>query len=393
MPEAKMARVLLVDDEPNILQVLACMLRSKKHDVKFTTEGQKAIDMAKAEKFDLLISDIRMNPVDGMTVLKSVRKVRPEMPVLMLTAYGSLDTAKQAIDLGAFGYVLKPFNLQELLITVDRALTYKTQRKGDAAGGAKPVSEYDLQDIVGESACMKAVRDSIRRIAAVDTPVLISGERGTGKNLVAKALHALSARKKGKFLTINCATLPEPLLELELFGYVKGAFASATSAKAGVLEMASGGTVLFDEIGWMPRNLQRKLHAAILQKGIRRMGGNENIPMDIRIIATSITPSGRLVDEGNVTEETYALLRSNVIEIKDLKDRPEDIMPLVRHFLLSEGGGKKQYMISSEAETILTAYQWPENVRELENAIKQAAKMSISNQITRESLPKEVAPV
>jgi DNA-binding NtrC family response regulator len=388
-----MARVLLVDDEPNILQVLACMLRSKKHDVTFTTEGQKAIDMAKAEKFDLLISDIRMNPVDGMTVLKSTRAVRPEMPVLMLTAYGSLDTAKQAIDLGAFGYVLKPFNLQELLITVERALTYKTQRKGDASGEVKPPSEYDLQDIVGESACMKAVRDSIRRIAAVDTPVLICGERGTGKNLVAKALHALSSRKKGKFLAINCATLPEPLLELELFGYVKGAFPSATAAKAGVLESASGGTVLFDEIGWMPRNLQRKLHTAITQKGIRRMGGNENIPMDIRIIATSITPAGRLVDEGNVTEETYALLRSNVIEIRDLKDRAEDIMPLVRHFLLTQGGTQKQYMISSEAETILTAYQWPENVRELENAIKQAAKMSISNQITRESLPKEVAPV
>jgi DNA-binding NtrC family response regulator len=237
------------------------------------------------------------------------------------------------------------------------------------------------------------LRDSIRRIAVADTPVLICGERGTGKNLVTKAIHALSPRKKGKFLAVNCATLPEPLLELELFGYVKGAFPSATSAKAGVLESAAGGTVLFDEIGWMPRNLQRKLNAAVAQKGIRRMGGNENIPMDIRIIATSITPAGRLVDEGNVTEETYALLRSNVIEIKDLKDRTEDIMPLVRHFLVSESGAQKQFMISSEAETILTAYQWPENVRELENAIKQAAKMSLSNQITRESLPKEVAPV
>jgi len=386
-----MARILLVDDEMNILQVLSCMLRSKKHEVVFTTEGQKAIEHTKAEHFDLLISDIRMSPVDGMTVLKNVRAVRPELPVLMLTAYGSLDTAKQAIDLGAFGYLLKPFNLQELLITVERALTYKTQRKGAAAEEAKSTTEYDLEDIVGESTATKELRDAIRRIAPQETSVLICGERGTGKSLVAKAIHGLGSRKKNKFVSINCATLPEPLLELELFGYVKGAFPSATSGKAGIFESAAHGTVLFDEIGWMPRNLQRKVHEAVSSMGIRRMGGHENIPIDVRVIATAITPAAKLVEQGNVIEDVYSMLTSGVIEIKVLQNRKEDIIPLVKHILLKECGKDRQYTISTEAEQILISCVWPENVRDLEGAIKYAVKTSLGNQITRDNLPKDLS--
>jgi len=359
--------------------------------VVFTTEGQKAIDHVKAEHFDLLISDIRMSPVDGMTVLKTVRAARPELPVLMLTAYGSLDTAKQAIDLGAFGYLLKPFNLQELLITVERALTYKTQRKGEAQPETKSAAEEDMEDIVGDSASTKELRDTIRRIAAMDdTAVLICGERGTGKSLVAKAMHGLGARKKNKFASINCATLPEPLLDLELFGYVKGAFPAATAAKAGILESASHGTIVFDEIGWMPRNLQRKLHTAITSKGLRRIGGNENIPIDVRVIATAITPAAKLVEQGNVIEEIYSMFRSGVIEVKDLQGRKEDIIPLAKHILLKEGGKDRQYKISPDAEQILTSCVWPENVRDLESAIKYAVKTSSGDQITRDSLPKDL---
>lgn len=388
-----MARVLLVDDEANILMVLSCMLKSKKHDVVSTTEGQKAIDLVKAETFDLLISDIRMNPVDGMTVLRAARAAKPDMPVLMLTAYGSQETAQEAVGLGAFGYLLKPFNLQELLLTVQRAITYKSRLKlkDDKAEVAAPAPGYDLEDIVAESQSMKDVCSAIRKAAANNDAVLICGKRWTGKSLVARAIHALSPRKSGPVVTVNCAALPEPLLDVEMFGCVKGAFPSATANRKGSIESANGGMIVFDEIGWMPQTLQSKLKRTAVDKGIWRLGGHENLPVDVRIVGTSITPAGRLVEEDNVLKDLYGVLSANVIELRELKERPEDIMPLFRFVLGREAPEKaKQVTISREVEDILHAYNWPGNVGELEFVAKESLTRAANFQITVASLPADV---
>jgi two-component system response regulator AtoC len=383
-----MGRILLVDDEANILQVLSCMLRSKKHEVVSTTEGQKAIDYVRAENFDLLISDLRMNPIDGIAILKVVKKEKPDLPVLMLTAFGSHETAREAIELGAFGYMLKPFNLQEMLITVQRALTFKTHPQAEPEE-QKAVGSYQMDDLVAVGDAMLGVKELVKVSASKDTSMLICGEKGTGKSLVAKSVHTFGARKDNKLLVINCATLPEPLLELEMFGYVKGAFQSATTAKAGILESALHGTVLFDEIGWMPQTLQKKLVAALIEGCIRRVGGNENIPIDVRVITSSIMPAQKLVSEGNVLNDLYARLSQNLVQLPKLAERKDDILPLARHFLKSTAGAKLQ----PDAEKVLLAYSWPRNVRELENVMKYAVEHAPDGIITKAQLPPEIVRV
>lgn len=384
-----MGRILLVDDEANILQVLTCMLRSKKHDVVSTTDGYKAIDLAKTENFDLLISDLRMTPIDGISILKVVKKEKPELPVLMLTAFGSQETAREAIEIGAFGYMLKPFNLQEMLIMVQRALTYKTHPKDDPEDAKSVAGGYQMEDIVATSATMVAVKEAIRSAATKDTPVLICGEKGTGKSLVAKALHAYGSRKAGKFSSLNCATLPEPLLELEMFGYVKGAFASAAAAKPGILEASLHGAVLFDEIGWMPQTLQKKLVSALIEGCVRRVGGHENIPIDVRVITSSIMPAQKLVGEGNVLNDLYALVSQNVIQLGRLAERKDDVLPLAKHFIQAAAGVR----IQPDAEKVLLSYGWPRNVRELENVMKYALEHAPDGIITRAQFPPDIVKV
>ncbi|HIE10577.1 MAG TPA: sigma-54-dependent Fis family transcriptional regulator [Kiritimatiellae bacterium] len=386
-----MAKILLVDDEPSILSVLSTLLKAEGHEVTPALGGAKGRELLSAAEFDLMISDIRMADMDGMQLLRVARKEQPQMAVIMITAYGSVETAVEAMKQGAFDYVTKPFKVDELLITVQRALEYSTAVKENVDLKAKLEARYRFENIVAESPAMRKVCEMIERVAHTDATVLIIGESGTGKELVAKAIHAHSKRKKNKFVPINCAALPEPLLESELFGHVKGAFTGATANKEGLFEVASGGTLLLDEIGSMPLSIQGKLLRALQEKEIRRVGGTETIAVDVRVLAATNTPLEKLIEEGKFREDLYYRLSVIPIEIAPLRQRPEDIMPLVYHMLRQEvGEGKPLPEIERDAQLVLERYGWPGNVRELENAIRHAVTFAKGNRITKDDLPAKI---
>jgi len=386
-----MARILLVDDEPSILSVLSTLLKAEGHEVTPALGGEKGRELLGKEEFDLMISDIRMSDMDGMQLLRIARKEQPHMAVIMITAYGSVETAVEAMKQGAFDYVTKPFKVDELLITVQRALEYASAVKENVDLKAKLEARYRFENIVAESPAMRKVCEMIERVARTDATVLIIGESGTGKELVAKAIHAHSKRKKKNFVPINCAALPEPLLESELFGHVKGAFTGATSNKEGLFETASGGTLFLDEIGSMPLSIQGKLLRALQENEIRRVGGTETIKVDVRVLAATNTPLEKLIEEGKFREDLYYRLSVIPIEIPPLRERPEDVMPLVYHVLRQEvGEGKPLPEIDRDVQLILERYKWPGNVRELENALRHAVTFAKGNRITKDDLPAKI---
>ncbi|MGD9873107.1 MAG: sigma-54-dependent transcriptional regulator [Kiritimatiellia bacterium] len=387
-----MARILLVDDEPSILSVLSTLLRAEGYEVVPALGGEKALEELKGKPFDLMISDIRMSPIDGMQLLKSARKDWPKMAVLMITAYGSVETAVGAMKVGAFDYITKPFKVDELLITVQRALEYNNAMAENVTLKQQLEARYQFENIVAESPAMRKVCEMIERVAPTDATVLIQGESGTGKELIAKAIHSYSKRKNGRFVAVNCAAMPEPLLESEMFGHVKGAFTGASSDKEGLFEVAGGGTLFLDEIGSMPLSIQGKLLRVLQEKEIRRVGGTVTIPVDVRVLAASNYMLESLMEEGKFREDLYYRLSVIPIEVAPLTQRKEDILPLVYHFLRTEvGPGKPLPELDSDAQLILENYTWPGNVRELENAIRHAVTFAKEGKITAGDLPAKIA--
>ena len=386
-----MARILLVDDEPSILSVLSTLMKAEGHEPVSARGGDKAREILLTDSFDLMISDIRMTPVDGMELLRLARRDRPGMAVIMLTAYGSVETAVEAMKEGAFDYVTKPFKVDELLITVQRSLEYTRMRDENEDLRKQLDTRYGFENIVAESPAMRKVCDMVRRVAPTDATVLILGESGTGKELVAKAIHANSARKGRKFLPINCAALPEPLLESEMFGHVKGAFTGATTNKEGLFESADGGTIFLDEIGTMPAGIQAKLLRVLQDHQVRRVGSNESVSVNVRVIAATNDRLEKLIQQQKFREDLYYRLSVIPIEIAPLRERREDIMPMVQHFIRRElREGSVLPRLDSDAELILERYPWPGNVRELENAIRHALTFAQNDLITPESLPAKV---
>ena len=282
-----MPRILIVDDEPSILSVLGTLLKAQSHDVTPARSGEVALTLLKQQSFDLMISDIRMGSMDGMQLLQTVRRDHPGLAVIMLTAFGTVETAVEAMKEGAFDYVTKPFKVDELLITVQRALQYQNLVSENIALKEELAGRYQFANIVSESPGMRKVCEMIERVAPTDTTVLVLGESGTGKELVAKAIHAHSTRKMQNFLPINCAALPEPLLESEMFGHAKGAFTGATANKVGLFEAANGGTIFLDEIGSMPLSIQAKLLRVLQDREVRRVGSNENVAINVRVLAAT----------------------------------------------------------------------------------------------------------
>jgi DNA-binding NtrC family response regulator len=390
-----MSRVLLVDDEPSILSVLSTLLKAEGYDVVSVLGGEKAKELLTSEEFDLMLTDIRMSPVNGVELLKLAHSERPAMSVIMLTAYGSVETAIEALKFGAFDYITKPFKVDELLITVQRGIEYNRALTENADLKAQLGLRYQLESIVAESAAMKNVCEMIKKVAPTDTTVLIYGESGTGKELVAKAIHAYSRRKDKNFLAVNCAALPEPLLESEMFGHVKGAFTGATASKTGLFEAATGGTIFLDEIGSMPLSIQSKLLRVLQEKEVRKVGSNDNVAIDTRVLAATNTNLETLIAEGKFREDLYYRLSVIPIEIKPLRERQEDILPLVYHLIQKEGkaSGETKALpsVDSEVCAIMESYPWPGNVRELENAVKHAFTFVKNNRITKDTLPPKIA--
>ena len=386
-----MSRIVLVDDEPSILSVLTTLLKAEGHDVLSCRGGEKAQEMIRNEVFDLMISDIRMSPIDGMQLLKQARREKPGSAVIMLTAYGSVDTAVEAMKEGAFDYVTKPFKVDELLITVKRALEYINIVAENVSLKAQLESRYHFENIVAESPAMRSVCEMIERVAPTDTTVLVLGESGTGKELVAKAIHSYSLRKTKPFVPINCAAMPEPLLESELFGHVKGAFTGATSNKEGLFEAANGGTIFLDEIGSMPINLQGKLLRVLQEREIRKVGGTQTVSVDVRVLAATNDKLEEQLKKGAFREDLFYRLSVIPIEIKPLRDRREDILPLVYHIMRSTVGQNGQLPeLDAEVQLVIERYNWPGNVRELENAVRHALTFGTDGKITKNELPARI---
>ncbi len=387
-----MLNVLVVDNDPGILSVLSTLLKAEGYGVTPVRESDKALEIVKSdEEFDLFLFDIRMTPVDGMELLKVARSRRPNVSVIMLTGYATVETAIEALKLGAYDYATKPFKVDELLITVQRAVDYTKTLAENMDLKSQLGTRYGFENIVSESPAMKNLCEMIARVASTDATVLVLGESGTGKELVARAIHSNSLRKDKRFVAVNCAALPETLLESEMFGHVKGSFTGATSNKEGLFEVASGGTIFLDEIGSMSLSIQSKLLRVLQEKEVRRVGGSEDIPVDARVLAATNRSLEELIEEKAFREDLYYRLSVIPMEIKPLRERREDILPLVYHVLRAETHeGQDIPSVDSDVRDILTRYSWPGNVRELENAVKHAVTFAKGNRISVDVLPPKI---
>lgn len=387
-----MAKLLIVENEPATLSLLTTLLKGEKHSVTPAKGGEEALAMLEEQSFDLMLSDIRMSGIDGMELLGRVHDLTPEMPVIMLTAYGTVSTAVDALKLGAFDYLTKPFKVDELLNTVRRALEYNRAMRENAAMKEQLETRYRLGNIVAESASMKRVCEMIRRVGPTDATVLITGESGTGKEIVAKAIHACSARKDKLFLPVNCAALPEPLLESEMFGHVKGSFSGADNHKAGLFEAAEGGTILLDEIGSMPIGIQSKLLRVLQEKEVRRLGSNEHTKVNARVLAATNDDLRERMKEGTFREDLFYRLSVISIELEPLRDRPEDILPIAASIIRKEiPEQEKTPSLSREICESLESYDWPGNARQLENCIKHMLTFGDRAELRLEDLPPQIA--
>ena len=385
-------KILLVDDEPRILTLLHSVLRSEGLEAVSAKDGPAALELLKSQKFDVMISDIRMSPMDGMTLFRAARAECPDIPVILLTAYGSVETAIEAMKNGAFDYLTKPFKVDELILTIKRAIEYceiKAERD-ELRETLATQCKFDV--VVAESPAMKRVCEQIRRVAPTDATVLLIGESGTGKEVLARALHNNSRRRDKPWIAVNCAALPETLLESEMFGYVKGSFTGALSDRKGLFEAADGGTLLLDEISSMPLSLQGKLLRVLQEREMRPVGGTTTIPVNVRVLAASNVSLEDMVRGGTFRQDLYYRLAVITIEIAPLRERSEDILPLAQYFLRKETPADAPCLrLSREAADALLRCPWPGNVRELENAIKHAMAFAQNGEITLDTLPPRVA--
>ena len=384
-----MSRILIVDDEPRILLLMKGLLKANGYEVETAKDGAAALEIVKAGVVDIVVTDLRMQPMDGMELFREVRAASPDIPVILLTAYASVETAIDALKSGIFDYLTKPFKVEDMLACLKRA-EEKIRRSAAVATDSGPL-RYRFENFIANSPAMKEVCETIQKVAPTAATVLINGESGTGKEVVARAIHLSSTRAKRPWVAVNCAAIPGELLESEMFGHVKGAFTGAVADKEGLFEAASGGTLFLDEIASMPLILQGKLLRALQEKEIRRVGGTKAIPVDVRVIAASNSNLEEAVVKGTFRSDLFYRFAVITIDIPPLRERPEDVMPLVRHFIAGETpSGANQPTVSDAAATALLAYSWPGNVRELENAIKHALTFMRGGEITPGDLPTRV---
>jgi two-component system, NtrC family, response regulator AtoC len=392
LPEKK--QVLIVDDEPNLRKMLSAQLSRDGYDVLTAEDGEQGLSLLREHHIDLVITDLRMPKVDGMTLLREALREDRELPIVMITAHGTVDTAVEALKLGAFDYLTKPFDKDEVRQIVAKALKTRQLAGADATTQVAAGARFG---IIGTSANITDLYTVLERVADTPTTVLITGESGTGKELVARALHEHSSRRDKPFIKVNCAAIPKELIESELFGYERGAFTGAVNSKPGRFELAGAGTLFLDEIGEIPVEMQVKLLRALQESEFERVGGIKTIRVDVRLVAATNRDLKKLIAAGTFREDLYYRLNVVPIRLPALRERATDIPLLVEHFLVKFNDRLKKNVAGADpgAMDILSAYSWPGNIRELENVIERAVLFCDTQTIREGDLPHDVrgAPI
>ncbi len=385
------ARILIADDEDSLRWVLDKGLRQAGYEITAVKDGESALRAFEAEPFDLVFLDVRMPGMDGLTALGRLRELSPDAHVIVMTAHGTMETAIQAMQRGAYDYLAKPFDLDEVLLLAERALAARrlTQEVARLRTGLAEVKEFSA--LIGRHPRMQEVYKAIGRIAGSDVSVLIRGESGTGKELVARAIHLYSRRSGRAFVAVSCAAIPATLLESEMFGHERGAFTDAKERRLGKFELAQGGTLYLDEIGDMPVELQTKLLRALQERTIERVGGHESLRIDVRVIAATNRDLDAAMREGGFREDLYYRLNVVTLNLPPLRERRRDVPLLVEHFLAKHAEELGDRGVAPEALDRLVGYDWPGNVRELENVILRAMVLAQNGVILPEHLP--IGPV
>jgi len=383
-----MQRILVVEDEPDLRKVLATLLKRGGYRVDLAETGTEGCERLGSEIYDLVITDLKLPGADGLEVLRVSKSLYPGTPVIIITAYSTDEAAERARGLGAFNYILKPFDTDKILADVGIALEWK--RLGSLMSAME--GRYGLDRLVARSHQMKQIMEVIAQVAPTSSTVLLTGESGTGKEVLAGAIHNASPRRGHPFVSINCGALPDELLESELFGHTKGSFTGAVANKKGFFEVADGGTIFLDEIGDTSQAMQIKLLRALQEKVIRRVGGTEEIAVDVRVITATNRDLEALVREKRFREDLFYRINVIPVRLPPLRERKDDISHLAYHFFdrYKREMGKRISSISDAAMTALTSYEWPGNIRELQNVIERAVALESSDTIRIDSLPLEI---
>jgi two-component system NtrC family response regulator len=385
-----MQTILIVDDEPNYLIVLSELLQDEGFEVYTARSGEEGLQVFRNTELDLILTDMQMPGMDGITLLKTVKKENPDLPVIMITAYGEVEKAVLAMRSGAYTFLTKPFNNQELIVNIQKAVEHNSLLRENKRLREEVRTRYGFASLVGKNKQMQQIYQLIEKVAPTSATVLISGESGTGKELVARAIHIYSNREAAPFISVNCAALPDSLLESELFGHEKGAFTGATFLRKGRFELADTGTLFLDEIGDIPLALQAKMLRVLQERTFERVGGSKSLTVDVRFVTATNKDLKDEVDKGLFREDLYYRLNVVHIHIPPLRERKDDIPLLIAHFIAKyeKNLGHPGLEISPEAQRFLVTLPWEGNVRELENTIERAAILCTNNRIE----PEDVQP-
>jgi DNA-binding NtrC family response regulator len=385
-------KILVVDDEPGAVEILVDLLGQENYVVTTAQDGEEALAFIRESSYDLVLTDLNMPKLNGLELLTKIQQMNSETMSLVLTGCGTIDNAVAAMKAGAYDYITKPFNVDEMLLTVQRALEYRTLKKENKNLKQLVDREYNFKNFVGDSEEMQQVFSFIRKVTDTDTTVLIQGESGTGKELVARAIHFNSHRADAPLIPINCAAIPRDLLESELFGHVKGAFTGATTSRAGRFEMADGGTLFLDEIAEMPPELQVKILRVLQEQQFERVGGTKTIQVNVRILAATNKNLDKEIKNGRFREDLFYRLNVIPVRLAPLRERVSDIPLLARHFLEKFSKEKRRSIkgFTRDAMQCLEHYTWPGNVRELENLVERMVILTEGETISIHDLPEKI---
>jgi DNA-binding NtrC family response regulator len=386
-------RILVADDDKSMCEMLEASLHRRGFEVVWRTAADPALEVLRSEEFDVVLTDLQMPGIDGIEMCRRIVESRPGVPVVVITAFGSMDTAVSALRAGAYDFVNKPIDMDTLSLLLDRAVEHRKLLERVRVLSQTVRSSQGFEDLLGSSPAMRKVFDLMKRVAGLDSSVLITGESGTGKELVARSLHRNSSRRDGPFVAFNCTAVPESLLESELFGHIKGAFTDAKTTRQGLFVQADKGTLLLDEIADMPAALQPKLLRALEQRSVRPIGDSREVPFDVRILASTNRDIESMVADGAFREDLFYRLNVIKIDLPPLRARENDVLLLAERFLeqFAQATGKQVVGISTPAAKKLLSYPWPGNVRELRNCMERAVALTQYDKVVVEDLPDKVS--